>query len=82
MAVNDSEHLRTWQSALIPGLLQTPDYVRAILASWRLDTDGDIDAKLAARINRQAILDGDDPPDRCALLAVRPAPGWHAAWTR
>jgi len=59
--------LHTWQSALIPGLLQTPDYARAILASWRLDTDGGIEAKLAARIDRQAILDRDDPPDLCAL---------------
>ena len=60
--------LHTWQPALIPGLLQTPEYARAILASWRLDTDGDIEAKLAARTGRQAILDRDDPPDLCALL--------------
>jgi hypothetical protein len=60
--------LHTWQSALIPGLLQTPEYARAVLASWRLDTDGDIEAKLAARTGRQAILDRDDPPDLCALL--------------
>src|SRR5260370_1301932 len=52
--------LHTWQPALIPGLLQTPEYARAILASWRLDTDGDIEAKLAARIDRQAILDRGD----------------------
>jgi transcriptional regulator with XRE-family HTH domain len=60
--------LHTWQPALIPGLLHTPEYARAILTSWRLDTDGDIEAKLAARIDRQAILDRDDPPDLCALL--------------
>ena len=60
--------LHTWQSALIPGLFQTPDYARAILTSWRFDTDGDIEAKLAARIDWQAILDRDDPPDLCALL--------------
>ena len=60
--------LHTWQPALIPGLLQTPEYARAILTSWRLDTDGDIEAKLTARIDRQVILDWDDPPDLCALL--------------
>jgi transcriptional regulator with XRE-family HTH domain len=60
--------LHTWQPALIPGLLQTPEYARAILASWRLDTDGDVEAKLAARTDRQGILDADDPPDLCALL--------------
>jgi len=64
----DAVTLHTWQSALIPGLLQTPEYARAVLASWRLDTDGDIEAKLAARTGRQAILDRDDPPDLCALL--------------
>ena len=60
--------MHTWQPALIPGLLQTSEYARAILASWRLDTDGDIEAKLAARIDRQAILDRGEPPDLCALL--------------
>ena len=64
----DAVTLHTWQSALIPGLLQTPEYARAVLASWRLDTDGDIEAKLAARTGRQAIVDRDDPPDLCALL--------------
>jgi hypothetical protein len=64
----DAVTLQTWQPALIPGLLQTPEYAHAILASWRLDTDGDIEAKLAAPIDRQAILDTDDPPDLCALL--------------
>jgi transcriptional regulator with XRE-family HTH domain len=64
----DAVTLHTWQSALIPGLLQTPEYARAVLTSWRLDTDGDIEAKLAARTGRQAILDRDDPPDLCALL--------------
>jgi transcriptional regulator with XRE-family HTH domain len=64
----DAVALHTWQSALIPGLLQTPEYAHAVLSSWRLDTDGDIEAKLAARTGRQAILDRDDPPDLCALL--------------
>jgi transcriptional regulator with XRE-family HTH domain len=64
----DAVTMHTWQSALIPGLLQTPEYAHAVLASWRLDTDGDIEAKLAARTGRQAILDRDDPPDLCALL--------------
>ena len=64
----DAVTLHTWQSALIPGLLQTPEYARVVLASWRLDTDGDIEAKLSARTGRQAIVDRDDPPDLCALL--------------
>ena len=61
-------HLAYLAAGLDTGLLQTPAYARAILASWWLDTDGDIEAKLAARTGRQAILDRDDPPDLCALL--------------
>jgi len=59
--------IRWWEPLLIPGLLQTPSYARAIFASWRRG-DGDIDAKLAARLARQGILDRDDPPDLRVLL--------------
>ena len=61
-------HLAHLAVGLDPRPVQTPDYARAILTSWRFDTDGDIEAKLAARIDWQAILDRDDPPDLCALL--------------
>jgi transcriptional regulator with XRE-family HTH domain len=59
--------IRWWEPLLVPGLLQTPGYAQAIFASWRRG-DGDIDAKLAARLARQGILDRDDPPDLRVLL--------------
>ncbi|MEU9487234.1 DUF5753 domain-containing protein [Streptomyces decoyicus] len=49
---------RFYQSWVIPGLLQTQDYTRAILdtvASVR-DTPGDTDEAVAARMERQRVL--------------------------
>jgi transcriptional regulator with XRE-family HTH domain len=60
--------LRSWQPTLVPGLLQTPDYARAVISSWRRDNGDDIDGKVRARISRQAILDGSNAPDLRVLL--------------
>jgi DNA-binding XRE family transcriptional regulator len=54
--------LRMWEPAVIPGLLQTKDYAREIFRSWRADSDEAVDAKVAARLDRQAILRSDGPP--------------------
>jgi transcriptional regulator with XRE-family HTH domain len=54
--------LRSWESALIPGLLQTQDYAQAILARWPSLTDEEAAQRTAARMNRQAILERDEPP--------------------
>jgi len=54
--------LRTWQPLLIPGLLQTVSYARAILAAGP-DLDADtLEQQVVARIERQAILDRPRPP--------------------
>jgi transcriptional regulator with XRE-family HTH domain len=53
--------LRTWELAVVPGLLQTEDYARAILSA-NPDTDEDIEGHVAARMERQAILDRARPP--------------------
>jgi len=60
--------IRWWEPLLVPGLLQTPEYARAVLASWRRDNGDDIDGKVAARIERQAILDRDNLPELRVLL--------------
>ncbi len=60
--------IRTWQPSLVPGLLQTPDFARAVIAAWRRDSGDDIEGKVRARIDRQAILDRADPPDLRALI--------------
>ena len=61
--------LRTWEPLLIPGLLQTPDYARALFLAWHAaDSDDQVDQLLNARIERQAIFQRDDPPSLWAVL--------------
>jgi len=48
--------LRWWTPLLIPGLLQTEGYARAVLSSWRRDGADEVEAKVIARLDRQAIL--------------------------
>ena len=61
--------LRTWQPLLVPGLLQTPDYARALFLAWHgTDSDDQVDQLVNARIERQAIFHRDDPPALWAVL--------------
>lgn len=60
--------LLTFQPNLIPGLLQTADYARAVM---RLDarlSDDDLEARVAARIERQAILLREPLPQLIAVI--------------
>ena len=55
-------HIRTWQGSIVPGLLQTPDYARAIAVgngSW--DDPDEIEPFVEARMARQLRLTGDRP---------------------
>ena len=54
--------LRLFEHTLIPGLLQTEDYARAVLSTHPGTTPDEVDERLAARMARQAILDREDPP--------------------
>jgi transcriptional regulator with XRE-family HTH domain len=61
--------LRTWELVLVPGLLQTPDYARAILRGALSDaTDEDIEQQVDARMGRQQILARQDPPMLWAIM--------------
>src|SRR5436190_2298585 len=54
--------LRTFELVLVPGLLQTPEYARAVLRTRVGASEDEIDQLVAARMERQAILDRDEPP--------------------
>jgi transcriptional regulator with XRE-family HTH domain len=54
--------LRTFEHSFIPGLLQTQDYARAVVATKEGATEADIEADVSDRIARQWILTRDDPP--------------------
>jgi transcriptional regulator with XRE-family HTH domain len=60
--------LRWWEPLLIPGLLQTADYARAILAADPETTEDQLDELVAARLERQAILDKPNPPTLWVVL--------------
>ncbi|TDC60323.1 XRE family transcriptional regulator [Actinomadura sp. GC306] len=51
--------LRAFENTLVYGLLQNEDYARALLKD---------DEAVAARMRRQSILSGDDPPTLCVVL--------------
>lgn len=54
--------VRTYESLFIPGLLQTEAYAReAITGVLPEPTNGEIEQRLRARLERQAVLEGEDP---------------------
>jgi transcriptional regulator with XRE-family HTH domain len=59
--------IRTWQPVIMPGLLQTPGYARALFESMGEDS-GKIDAQVAARVQRQSIIDRDEPVSLWVVL--------------
>jgi hypothetical protein len=66
---SDAEEIRTYEAELVPGLLQTEAYCRAIYRAGRLtDTEAEIERRAAARITRQQVLERDEPPLLWAVL--------------
>lgn len=62
--------LRVWAPMLIPGLLQTAEYARALLLHGIQPdkSDASVDALVAARLARRAIFDNPEPPDVVMVL--------------
>jgi transcriptional regulator with XRE-family HTH domain len=61
---------RDFQSMVMPGLLQTEDYARAVLrAAPNPGSAEDIDRLVALRMERQAILSQANPPDLWVVLS-------------
>ena len=53
------------EHSLVYGLLQTPEYARAVFATRPNTTEDEMENLVAARLARQDILTRDDPPRRC-----------------
>jgi transcriptional regulator with XRE-family HTH domain len=67
---SDAATLHDFQPSVVPGLLQTEDYARAVLR----DAPGagraeDIDQQVALRMRRQAVLDQPEPPRAQVVLS-------------
>ncbi len=60
--------LRTWEPAVVPGLLQTEEYAQAVMCTRVMDTRDQIDQWVAARMERQTILARDEPPMLWAVI--------------
>jgi transcriptional regulator with XRE-family HTH domain len=59
----------TFMTSLVPSLLQTPDYARAVMRAILPDlARGEVDRRVELRIKRQAVLDEADPPTLRAVL--------------
>ncbi|WP_432112889.1 helix-turn-helix domain-containing protein [Streptomyces sp. S1] len=62
-------------SATVPGLLQTPDYARALLVGGVKEPD--IESIVAQRMERQHVWQREDPP--WMLLILSEAALWHSS---
>jgi DNA-binding XRE family transcriptional regulator len=68
-AEGEAQSLLIWAPMVIPGLLQTPEYARALFLADQTDTsDEAIGALVAARLARQRIFDRAAPPDISVVL--------------
>jgi transcriptional regulator with XRE-family HTH domain len=66
---SDAARLHDFQPSVVPGLLQTEDYARAIMRSGpHADGGEDIDLRVALRMRRQAILDRPGLPQVQVIL--------------
>ncbi|SEG24136.1 Death domain-containing protein [Thermomonospora echinospora] len=64
-----ASEVREYESELVPGTLQTEAYTRAIMSTAPiLDSDEEIEEKIAVRMNRQARLAGEAPLNLWVVL--------------
>ncbi|MFY1625781.1 helix-turn-helix domain-containing protein [Micromonospora sp. WMMD723] len=70
-AERNATQLRYFEPNLIPGLLQTEAYARAVLRTVDSLTDDEVEQRVSARIDRQRILTGGHPPQLVAVLDER-----------
>ncbi|MFH9734726.1 helix-turn-helix domain-containing protein [Streptomyces sp. NPDC017260] len=61
-----ASYIFAFEAQVVYGLLQTPEYARAVLA---VREDKDLDGLIAARLERQRILDKENPPLMWVVLS-------------
>ncbi|WP_030904250.1 helix-turn-helix domain-containing protein [Streptosporangium amethystogenes] len=65
----EATSVRTYQQTLVPGLLQTADYARAVVAATRPgDTPEEIERRVSVRMERQKRLADDNPLELSVVL--------------
>ena len=64
-----TEGIRNYESMLIPGLLQTPDYARAVIGADLAVSQVDVEQRVEARMRRQERLTAEDPVKLTAVVS-------------
>ncbi|MFF0625895.1 helix-turn-helix transcriptional regulator [Streptomyces sp. NPDC004296] len=76
-----ADYIRSYQGTVITGLLQTPDYARAVVsAPPSILAEEEIEALVESRIKRQEVLERTAPPRLCVIeteAALRLQVGGH-----
>lgn len=67
---SDASFLHTHQALLVPGLMQTEGYTRAVIRAIRPDVaEADVELRVRGRLNRQKLLtEEQNPPEYWAVL--------------
>lgn len=76
----EAVRIRTYETVLIPGLLQTPDYATAVFQAGQIVPPEHIDRKVESRLARRAALDALNGPSLTAVIdeaALRKVAGSH-----
>jgi transcriptional regulator with XRE-family HTH domain len=64
-----AESIRAYEHQVVPGLLQTEEYARAMIRAARPDiTADDVERRVSVRLGRQSLLTQDDPIDLWVVL--------------
>ncbi|MFB4316339.1 helix-turn-helix domain-containing protein [Actinomadura sp. 21ATH] len=66
---DEAAEIRTYHVQLIPGLLQTEDYARAVISAGTPGDPDEVNKRLHARMARKTLLSRPDPPRLKAVLA-------------
>jgi Domain of unknown function (DUF5753) len=76
-----ASRLRWFEPLVVPGLLQTEEYARAVFRTRFGVTEEEVSEKVAARLKRQEMLERDHPPQVWIILDEpvlrRPVGGRH-----
>ncbi|PWU60335.1 DNA-binding protein [Micromonospora globispora] len=67
-AERQAHQLRCYQPSLVPGLLQTENYARAMIRTDDMLSDDEVGRRLAVRMDRQSVLVQPNPPKFVAVI--------------
>jgi transcriptional regulator with XRE-family HTH domain len=67
-AERQADQLRCYQPSLIPGLLQTENYVRTMIRTDDMLSDDEVERRLAVRMDRQSVLSQPSSPKFVAVI--------------